>query len=76
VLRQPTVLGGPPTFIAHAHRVIHLVIDHDTLDQGKGEPVLELYASTARVVLHPASLDSSAMRLAWPALGLARWRSP
>jgi hypothetical protein len=75
VLRQPNMIAAH-TFIAYAHRVIHLTIDHNALDQDKGEPVLELYASTARVVLHPASLDSSAMRLAWPALGLARWRSP
>jgi hypothetical protein len=75
VLRQPHMISAM-TYIAHAHRVIQLTIDHDTLDQGKGEPILELYASTPRVVLHPATLDSSAMRLVWPSLGFARWRLP
>jgi hypothetical protein len=75
VLRKPN-MNSAQTYIAHAHRIIHLAIDHDTLDQGTGEPVLELYTSTPRVVLHPASLGSNAMRLAWPTLGFARWRSP
>lgn len=75
VLRMPEGLSSQ-TFIQGAHRIVHLTIDANNLDQGKGEPVLELYAATQRVVLHPASIGGNAMRLAWPTLGLARWRVP
>ncbi len=76
VLRLPAGALPPGNVVSDVHRLVRLTVDSGQVDQGVGEPVLTLYARTPRVLLHPAAIDDPTLRLAWPALGLARWEQP
>lgn len=89
VLRFPMIkYQFAETFVRDSHRLVRLSIDASKAEQGSwqdvlgenqwvvGEVVLTLYTETPRIVLHPAALDDPTLRLAWPALGMARWEQP
>ncbi len=77
VLRVPPgVLALQDTLVLGSHRLVRLGIEPDQVAQGIGEPVLTLFTETPRILLHPAAIDDSTLRLVWPALGMARWEQP